>query len=229
MSREDNFKSRQTNPCNFKLTWDNSSAGFKVYDSEQKTNTKRPLPITFAIIDTYVSVTGFNEKANASNYSNEIKNLRTEPLNVKCGTLTLASGLYGQIKGDLEKIGGKFTENLYVMFSNGKLGRIQLTGSNVKLWMDFKQKNGVNLTKNWITFNDAVEKTKGSIKWYEPTIVLDKPLTDKEDASAELLYDTLKAYKTADAEIQVAGRIARSEATPDEAVAEDAIPKDFGF
>ena len=64
------------------------------------------MPFTFMWLETATSFSGFNDKLEKGIYSNEVLDIKTQPLIVRCNNETLGEGLYNNIKDamkDLDK------------------------------------------------------------------------------------------------------------------------------
>jgi hypothetical protein len=198
MSRHNAFSNTDSkqHPATLKLTWDNTNANFKAYDKTTKTTTNLSLPLKFMVIDSYSTITGWDDKSGTSFYSNEVKNVSSEQLIVKNGIGTVMAGLYNDIKLGLEEIKAKYTTSLYVVFADGTIGNIILAGKNNFNWFEFRKASKGKLTQNWIGIGNPQAFKKGSITWHEPEFKILDEINAEDGQKADAGYDAIQEYKT---------------------------------
>lgn len=120
--------------------------GYFVYwDSEQKKEVKVSFPLYIIPVEKTHVIRGWSNKHKANIFSNDVKDLREEELNVRAfgkgkgKVIDIVSGLYEDIKGSLG--GGKYHGRIYAvsLTSKGKpdeLIQIDLKGSNLGAWIE---------------------------------------------------------------------------------------------
>jgi len=136
---------KQTNPAELFIEWSGSKGKFYYYDKETDQNIYIDDMIYIVILDQLNTIRGYDSDSNSGIYSNEVRNLQTEIINVrsfKGGSII--SGLYDQIKG---KHDGKFSKSVYAAYVTKKkdqyelkLINLQLYGSAIGAWIDAKIK-----------------------------------------------------------------------------------------
>ena len=181
-----------SNPVEYKLEWVGHDEGgyFSVWDRENKCEIKLELPLKFAYLDCKKAVGGFYEGVKRSFFSNEIRNTKSQELDVryyKDGTShPVAKGLWNDIKGEIGGKGAKFCNVVYATLLNstsddipgGSLVKLPLIGAAGSAWIDLNIKDGESFEVSG--FED---KQKGRAKYRQP--VFEKiQITKDEDAIA---------------------------------------------
>lgn len=193
MSRREEFQ-KTTNPANYIINWKASQKTFIVYDMAKKENFELK-DLKFINVTENISITGFHEPSNQGIFSNIIKNLSTETLTVRTKTAILAQGTYSNIKNNLQ--GGNYTIfiNCLAMI-NGKIEKavLQLSGSGLKNYFDFRQKNKGQMLNNWVKFSGVTEEKKGAVKYFSPVFFIELPTITSESTLADMYYDEVVAY-----------------------------------
>jgi hypothetical protein len=175
------------------------------------------MPFTFILLDELHTIKGFNEASEKSIYSNEVKDLKNQKLNVRMGKETIELGLYDEIKDAVKVKGGKYSKSCYIAYFDEnrllRIGNIMMTGSSlaggkykdenkneieIGGWMDFVSKNKNEVYKKAIvvTLEERV-CVKGANKYRVPKFTL-KEISEETNKKANLLdielQDYLKAY-----------------------------------
>lgn len=194
MSRHEMDEQASSNPATLRLTWSSSESGFKAYNTVTKIKSLLT-DVQFAIIDETVSICGFHEGQNLGIFSNEIKNIKNEPLSVRTKNGVLIEGLYADIKPKWGN-GPTFAKNVYVKLKTGEIGVIQLSGAALKQYFDFAEANKGKMTKNWIRLDSVLPMKKGSVNYNVPVFGRGQLITKAEDALLEEDYKQIKAYQT---------------------------------
>ena len=165
---------RQINPAKKFIEWSGSKGKFYYYDKEKNENVYFEDTIYIVPLDELSTIKGYHDQSKSGIYSNEVKNISKEKLVVKAfkGGL-IASGLYSEIKGQLE--GGKFAKSVYaVMISGNKentsleIVNFQIHGSAMGSWIDAK----INVDSgDVISLSPSTEELKkGTTVYFSPGI-----------------------------------------------------------
>jgi hypothetical protein len=211
MSRSNNTEIQ--NPSTKWIQWSGSKGILEVYNKETKANEELPMPFTFILLDELHTIKGFNEASEKGIYSNEVKDLKKQPLNVRIGKETIELGLYENIKDVVKVKGGKYSKSCYIAYFDEnkelKIGNIMMTGSSlaggkykdekkneveIGGWMDFvsKNKNEVYKKAVVVTLEERI-CVKGANKYRVPKFAL-KEVSEQTNAKAESLDKELQEY-----------------------------------
>lgn len=200
MSRSTNVSI--TNPAEKFFKWSGSKGKFEYWDKDAKTNVEVVLPFKFVVLDSLSTIKGFNDAGQSGYWSNEVKDLSKEILNVytKVGAdkKKVASGLYSDIKGDKNITGAKYCQSLYiatVVDNKLALCNIQLTGSALSSWIEFNKSN--DPYKGAIEVKGSTEGKKGATVYKIPTftsVVLNSELDEEAKELDKVLQDYLTTY-----------------------------------
>lgn len=195
MSRKDEFKTTSKNPSTKFIEWKSDLKCFSYYDRDEKENISIELPFKFLTLMEFATVKGWNDKSQSAIYSNEVKFIGTEEIEVKSfkgGLIT--KGLYKDVKEQIKNAGGHYSKSIYAMLEDGSIVNIQLKGSGVQKWSEFTQKSRSRLADEWINVYDAEDLKKGRIDYSVPLFKYDGSLGDESDKLADGAYDELKEY-----------------------------------
>lgn len=220
-----------TNPAKMFISWNGASdGGYFYYDvktGEKKEGKdvyekrKLELPITFLALDMLHTIKGFSDADQKQFWSNEVKDLRTEKLNVRLGKNTTELGLYSEIKDKLAKKGADYTQSVYVGIKNeeGKLviANVNMKGAALSAWIEFRQAVKEEIHKNAITIKTTKEGKKGAVKYLMPVFQLVK-ISEETGKEAFALDSELQAYlkkyldknKSEESEAELAQRIEKA-------------------
>ena len=194
MSRKSEFASTSKNPAKYFLEWKSNDKTFVYYDKEKGESVKLDLPLKFLTLAQMHTVKGWNDSSQSGVFSNEVKFIGTEELNVrsfKGGDIV--KGFYKDVKTEIKAAGGHYTKSVYVLVGED-IWNLQLKGSAVQVWNDFTQKTRAKLPNEWVTVSGADERKKGSIKYSVPVFEFEKALTAKDEKTADAAYETLSGY-----------------------------------
>lgn len=144
---------------------------FYYYDKESKKNVTLELPLYMIVLDQLSTISGYHEGSGSGIFSNEVKFLNTEILNVRSfaqnGGFRLI-GKYSDISADIKANGGKFTKSVYAVIiqadSKLEVVNFQLHGASFAAWVEAAIKTdayGVKCVK-------FEEKKKGANKYQSP-------------------------------------------------------------
>ena len=199
------------NPVEHILEWVGHDGGgfFKVYDKETKQSHEVQLPLRFAYLDCRKAVAGYYEAVKRGFFSNEIRNTRTQPFDVKYykdgAVHPVANGLWEDIKGEIGGKGAKFCNMVYATLltssdavGGGSLVKIPMMGAAGSAWIDLNIKDGEGFE-----VTGFVDKKKGRTAYREP--VLEKiEIDDDEGAIADEQDTVLQEYFGASKVVAVA-------------------------
>ena len=198
MSRKDEFQNTNPNPAQRFLEWKSEKKCFQYWDKQSESNIEVKLPFKFLVLKEMHTVKGWSDSSESAIFSNEVKFIGTEPLNVrsfKGGEI--AKGLYKDIKSRVKDFGGHYVKSIYVMTENNEIWNLQLKGSAVQEWGEFTKKSRARLTDEWVICHDADERKKGSIKYTVPVFKYETSLSADEGKKADEVYATLQMYMDA--------------------------------
>lgn len=208
-----------TNPATKFFKWSGNNGILSYYDKEKKENIEVSTPFTFLLLDTFSLVRGYNEKDKESVWSNEVKDTKTQKLNVRSGKTTFEIGIYNDIKDSVIAKGGSYGQSCYIAFKSesGELviGNILMQGSSLSGgthkpadkamkdieiggWIEFNKihKNDIYEKAVQIIGRDERMCTNGSVKFYAPAFKLIET-TPETNAKAIELTQKLKEYMKA--------------------------------
>lgn len=207
MSRS-NPQETLTNVAKRFYQWDGDNSGFKYFDktlgekdAEGKIkgqNVTTPLPFTFLVLDSLVTVKGYNEPESKGYWSNEVRDVTKDLMTVKSKTGVEMTGTWKQIKEKLSSKGAEYTQSVYIGIKDaaGKLeiANIQLKGAALNAWIDFLKK--VKINEIAVSVKTSVSKKKGKVVYQEPVFTAIK-INEKTNQEAIELDKELQIYLTA--------------------------------
>lgn len=194
MSRSNTESNGSKNPAKRFFEWSGSTGEFKYYDKENKKNVIVPLPFKFIVLDTLTTIKGFNDAAGSGYWSNEVRNVKEDILVVRDKTGICAKGVYDEVIRHRATIGCKFSQSVYIAYFEGKvltLGNIQMVGSAVGSWFDFRKETDV--FKCAIVVNTALAAKKGKTDYFMP-VFSPFAISEKTELEAIALDKELQAY-----------------------------------
>ena len=154
------------NPATRWFEWHGEKGELKYDDKEAKANVPVPLPFSFLLLDEVSTVRGWHDASGSGIYANEVRDTTTDILVVKAFKAgTLAEGRYRDIKTPVNAAGGGYVASLYVAFKDGKdykLGNLQLKGSALGAWMDFRKLHRAELYSKAIKIDDTPKAVKAA-------------------------------------------------------------------
>lgn len=163
-----------TTPARKFFKWKGGNGTLVFYDKESETEIPVTLPFRFIVLDELTTIKGYSDANMSGIWSNEVRNLKEEVLNVKTKGADIASGTYEQIKDKVKSSGGKFARSVYIAYQepigeDGEwvIGNINFSGASVGDWFEFTKKN--NLQVQGGTLAGKKEDKKGSTTFFVPT------------------------------------------------------------
>jgi len=118
-------------------------------DDGSGANVMVDMPFTFMWLETATSFSGYHDKLEKGIYSNEVLDIKTQVLTVRCNNETLGEGLYNTIKDAMKGQGAKYCQAVYGLMSTDdgfEIVRFLMTGASASAWISFN--------------NDASNKSK---------------------------------------------------------------------
>jgi hypothetical protein len=185
---------RLTNPATKFIEFKGDSGKFFHYDKESEKQVELPMPFYFVVLDELSAIKGYSEKNKCGIYSNEIRSLKDDILNVRSfkGGIQIV-GKYNDIKDAALREGGKFCKSVYAMLITGKgqyeLVNFQFHGSSFGAWLDKK----FNVDQNAVAVESVAEATKGKVTYVYP-VFIKKNLKPEIDQAAIEMDKKLQVY-----------------------------------
>ena len=197
MSRSNqNNNSGNANPCKYFIDWKNGS--FVYYDKEARENVDLGDNITFLVLDQLSTVKGWHDASESGIWSNEVRDTRTETMNVKAFKGgDLASGIYSDIKDKIKGLGGRFVRSMYVaMKVDGdalELANLQLKGAALAEWSAFYNDNRKEIYDSAVEVTGSDARKKGATNFNIPIFAL-KNVSKETNETAKSLDTVLQTY-----------------------------------
>jgi hypothetical protein len=144
-------------------------------------------------LDTLSTVKGWSAEEETGYWSNEVKSVGQEVLNVRTKNGLKASGLWKDIKDELKADGAKYHASIYIAAKgrNGlEIQNLSLKGAAVNAWIEFAKKN--DLRQNAVVLTEWKQEGK-AIKYKVPVFEA-VPMEEGEKDEAVELATTLKEY-----------------------------------
>jgi len=178
---------RVQNPATKFIEFKGSKGKFFFWDKEKEQQIEISMPFYFVVLDELSTIKGFNEKNNCGIYSNEIRSLKDDILNVKSFESGIKIvGKYQDIKDSAFREGGKFCKSIYAMLITGKdkyeLVNFQLHGSAFSGWMDKK----FNAEQYACGVKECKEEKKGTNSYLVPVFEKFKLTTEINNLAIEM-------------------------------------------
>ena len=201
MSRSNqNNNSGNANPCKYFIDWKNGS--FVYYDKEAGKNVDLGDNITFLVLDQLSTVKGWHDASESGIWSNEVRDTRTETMNVKAFKGgELVSGLYSDIKHKVKSLGGRYVRSMYVVMKvDGdtlELANLQLKGAALAEWSTFYNDNRNEIYDAAVEVTGSDARKKGATNFNVPVFALKKVSEDINETAKSLdtvLQNYLSSY-----------------------------------
>lgn len=198
MSRSNPVETKR-NPAVRWYQWSGKNGTVSYCDKEKKQTIETTLPFGFILLDELSTIKGWHDASDSGISSNEVRNMRLDPLAVrslKGGEL--ANGLYADIKDRITAVGGHYVTNLYIaakIDGTLKLASLQLGGSALSSWFEFRKAAGPALYTGAIQINGFKEGKKGAVTFKTPSFKA-APLSAESNEQALDLDRQLQAFLT---------------------------------
>ena len=218
MSRKSEFESTNRNPATKFLEWKSVEKCLSYYDKGVGKNVLVEIPFKFLVLKILHVIKGFNDASRSSIFSNEVKYIGTEEVEVKSfkGGI-IAKGLWKEIKGRCKDAGAVYHKSIYVMTDKGDIMNLVFKGSAAAEWGEFTKKTMARLTDEWVSITKSDPRKKGATRYNVPVFEFDKSLSAKEGEMADKAYDEIDQYMAQYAEEEVTPK-AEQPVTDDEAI-----------
>ena len=190
-----------TNPVTKFITFKSEKNKFVYWDKEQEKNIEVQMPIYFIVLDELTTIRGYHPVSGSGIYSNEIKYLGDEILNVKSfkGNLYNIVGKYSDIKDSIKANGGKYAKSIYAALITGKnsieMVNFNFSGSSVSEWIEKK----INTEQFGIRINETTQQQGKKDVYYVPVFnKLNFPEGELMQKAIEMdkkLQEYLRAYR----------------------------------
>lgn len=185
---------RSTNPALRFLKVKSGAVSF--YDKESQENVNVPTPLEFIVLDQLSTVKGWSDQDESGFWSNEVRSVGHDILNVRTKNGLKEAGLWRDIKGKPSVAGAKYHASIYIA-TKGKDGleinNLSLTGAALNAWIEFTQKNKVNANK--VVLSGWSDAKKGSVSYKVPVFEA-VPMPEDEKQEAIKLDEELQVYLT---------------------------------
>lgn len=196
MSRHEESIGRMPNPSQYFLEWDSEKNCFCYYSKEEQERKPFPLPFKFLALKFMNTITGFNEDTKQGIYANEVSDTRIEHFRVsyRDGS-SLASGLYSDIKDEVNHFGGRFTRSIYAITPKGKIANIRIKGGQM-LNFGVIEKFGNRWRDEWIEVKSYETKINphSEREYTIPVFSFGGGLQQSDAVKADKAYELIKAY-----------------------------------
>jgi hypothetical protein len=170
------------------------------YDKEAGKNVDLGNNITFLVLDQLSTVKGWHDASESGIWSNEVRDTRTETMNVKAfkgGDRDLVSGIYSDIKDKVKGLGGRYVRSMYVaMKVDGdtlELANLQLKGAALAEWSAFYNDNRNEIYDAAVEVTGSDARKKGATKFNVPIFAL-KKISEETNETAKSLDTVLQNY-----------------------------------
>lgn len=186
---------KPTNPATKFIEWKSDKKCFEFYDKQNEQKVDIPLPFQFLVLDELHAVKGWDDAKQSGIFSNEVKFIGKEPLNVrsfKGGDII--KGLYSEIKDKVKASGAHYVKSVYIMLPDGTMANVQMKGAVVQEWWEFCNKKRRRLTDEWVSVESSEERKKGATKYNVPIFKFKQSLTEDESKQADAVFDELESY-----------------------------------
>ena len=202
--RKEQFGTSLPSPVVRYYEWKSDNKCFGYWDKDAKEN-KSTFPLKFGLLTERSCVRGWDDDTQSGIYSNEVRNTKTEQLNVysskpdKKGNTLLATGFYqDDIKGKVA--GAHYEKSLYAYEEGVGIVKINLKGSGLAPYSAFAKEFGKKLYDSLIEVASFETGKKGKITYHTPNFVLVDPIKGDLEEAIDSAYDQLEEYFNARSE-----------------------------
>ena len=143
-------------PVKYWLSFKANTGKFAYWNGEETVEVDN---LKVVLLDTKASITGWSDAQSAKVWSNYAQSTKSENLDVMVGNKKVLSGLYADIKKEVEDLGGHFTQNLFCIVDLGEgweIGCVQLSKSALGSYSEFT--SGMKYGE---LFSKVLEMSKG--------------------------------------------------------------------
>lgn len=168
---------KAVNPATKFIEFKGDTGEFLYYDKVTEQKVKIEMPIHFVVLDELSSIKGYNQKIGVGIYSNEIRYIKDEVLNVRSfkGGIQIV-GKYQDIKDAALREGGKYCKSVYAMLITGKdqyeLVNFQFHGASFSGTSDTSRSGWIGKKFNnevyGVTCKETEQGQNGAVKFVAP-------------------------------------------------------------
>jgi len=189
--RKAEFVTSSEKPAAKYLEWASEQGKFKYYDKAKGENVLIDMP-RFLVLMQFHTVKGWHDSSQSSIYSNEVKLIGTQEMEVKAfkGGL-IAKGIYKEIKERITAAGGHYVKSVYVMTVEGDVWNLQLKGAVVQEWGEVFNKCQSRFADEWVTLDKVDKRKKGRVEYTVPVFKFDGVTSNDDAKQADQCYDLL--------------------------------------
>lgn len=184
---------RPTNPAKHFINAKNGALSY--YDKESDENVAVATPFEFTVLEQNSTIKGWSAEEDTGYWSNEVKAVGKDILNVRTKNGLKASGIWKDIKDELKSDGAVFHSVIYLA-AKGRDGletqALLLKGVALNAWVEFTKKT--NLKTHKVVLSDWTDGKKGSIKFKVPVFTAVE-LDEAELNEAKKLALELREYQ----------------------------------
>lgn len=192
MSRKAEFSGSYDKPASLYLEWSSDDKAFRFYNHQTKSNELFNQDLKFLVLKEMHTVKGWHDKSQSGIYSNEVKNIGSEQLEVKSFKGgTLARGVYKEIKDIVSNVGGRYVKSVYAMLEDGSVVNFSFKGAVVQQWGDTFNKARKRFGDEWVVLDTIEDRKKGKVSFSVPVFKFGGSLTDEQSKAADSAYDAL--------------------------------------
>jgi hypothetical protein len=194
-NRKQNFSGGSSNPATKFIEWKSDKKGFSYYDKDKKETVDIKLPLTFLVLDILHTVKGWHKASSSAIYSNEVKNIGTDPIKVKSFKGgDIAEGIYKEIRETIKGANGHYSLSIYIMLPDFTIANLQLKGGSISTWGELTKGNRNRLGDEWVTVSKTKQGKNGGITYNMPVFNFAQSLDESESEQADKCFDTVEAY-----------------------------------
>jgi hypothetical protein len=189
--RKAEFVTSSEKPAAKYLEWASEQGKFKYYDKAKGENILIDMP-RFLVLMQFHTVKGWHDSSQSSIYSNEVKLISSQEMEVKAfkGGL-IAKGIYKEIKERITAAGGHYVKSVYVMTVDGEVWNLQLKGAVVQEWGEVFNKCQSRFADEWVTLDKVDKRKKGRVEYTVPVFKFDGVTSNDDAKQADQCYDLL--------------------------------------
>jgi len=192
------------NPAVKFIEFKGDTGEFTYYDKATEQKVQLKMPLYFVVLDELSSIKGFNQRLQVGIYSNEVRYIKDEVLNVKSfkGGINYI-GKYQDIKDAALREGGKYCKSVYAMLIIGdqyELVNFQLHGASFSGAGDNSKSGWINCKakseQHGIVVKGVEHGQIGAVKFTSPVFEIGWKLVDRPKVlqAAVEMDKTLQKY-----------------------------------
>jgi hypothetical protein len=154
-------------PVKYWLSFKANTGKFAYWNGEEVVEVD---DLKVVLLDVRGSITGWSDSANAKVWSNYLTSTKTENVDVMVGNKKVLSGLYADIKKEVEDLGGHYTQNLFCVVDLGEgweIGCVQLSKSALGSYSEFTSTMKYSeLFANVLELSKGEQQKSGGVKYF---------------------------------------------------------------